>query len=119
VGVEEPLLDDLDRWRREELRVAVARVVRIDGTDPCDPPAPPAASMAVNERGELAGTVAGPAAGPVATVCVERALVAAALEVLRHGRARLVSLGHSGDQAFSVGLGAGGTIHVLLEPLEW
>jgi xanthine dehydrogenase accessory factor len=109
--VEELLLDDLDRWRREELRVAVARVVRIDGTDPCDPPAPPAASMAVNERGEVAGAVA--------TVCVERALVGAALEVLRHGRAQLVSLGHSGDQAFSVGLGAGGTIHVLLEPLDW
>jgi xanthine dehydrogenase accessory factor len=103
----EELLVDLDRWRREELRVALARVVEID--DPARGEA--AASMAINERGEVAGSVAGP--------CAEGAVVAAALEVLRYGRPRLVSLGHSGDQAFSVGLAAGGRVHVLLEPLEW
>jgi xanthine dehydrogenase accessory factor len=58
-------------------------------------------------------------AGSVQGGCVEGAVVAAALEVLRHGRPRLVSLGYSGDQAFSAGLAAGGTIHVLLEPLDW
>jgi len=105
-GVED-LLVDLDRWRREELRVAIARVVEID--DPAC--SETAASMAINERGEVAGAVDGP--------CAEGAVVAAALEVLRHGRPRLVSFGHSGDQAFSVGLAAGGTIHVLLEPLDW
>ncbi|HEV7762235.1 MAG TPA: XdhC family protein [Acidimicrobiales bacterium] len=101
----EDLLDDLDRWRRAELRVALARVVEIDG------PTEPTASMAINERGEVAGSVS--------AACLQAAVVAAALEVLRHGRARLVSFGHSGDQAFSVGLAAGGTIHVLLEPLDW
>jgi xanthine dehydrogenase accessory factor len=101
----EDLLDDLDRWRRAELRVALARVVEIDG------PTESTASMAINERGEVVGSVS--------AACVPAAVVAAALEVLRHGRARLVSFGHSGDQAFSVGLAAGGTIHVLLEPLDW
>lgn len=105
-GVEE-ILDDLDRWRREALRVAIARIVEIDDPDKTEA----GVSMAVNERGEVAGSVNGP--------CTEGAVVAAALEVLRHGRPRLVSFGHSGDQAFSVGLAAGGTIHVLLEPLDW
>jgi xanthine dehydrogenase accessory factor len=113
--VEDLLLDELDRWRREELRVAIARVVEIDRSEHAepDPSAAPAsvASMAINERGEVAGSVS--------SACAESAVVAAALEVLRNGRARLVSFGHSGDQAFSVGLAAGGTIHVLLEPLEW
>ena len=101
----EDLLDDLDRWRRAELRVAVARVVEIDG------PADPEASMAVNERGEVVGSVS--------AACVQSAVVAAALEVLRHGRARLVSFGYSDDDAFAVGLTCGGTIHLYLEPLDW
>jgi xanthine/CO dehydrogenase XdhC/CoxF family maturation factor len=103
----EELLDDLDRWRREELRVAIARVVEIDDPDRVAS----SVAMAVNERGEVVGSVR--------CGCSEGAVVAAALEVLRHGRPRLVSLGHSGDQAFSVGLAAGGTVHVLLEPLDW
>lgn len=115
----EGLLDDLDRWRRQDLRVAIARVVDIDDIDDCpgaptaEPgtPVPDGTSMAVNERGEIVG-----ARWPG---CAEGAVVAAALDVLRHDRARLVSIGHSGDQAYSVGLAAGGTVHVLLEPLHW
>jgi xanthine dehydrogenase accessory factor len=118
----EDLLDRVDRWRREDLRVAVARVVEIAGEadEPdgpgasdrpgdADEPDDPEPAMAVNERGEVVGSV---------SACVEAAVVAAALEVLRHGHPRLVTFGHSGDQAFSVGLAAGGTVHVLFEPLE-
>jgi xanthine/CO dehydrogenase XdhC/CoxF family maturation factor len=119
VGVEdlvEDLLDDLDRWRRLDLRVAIARVVDIDDrpgapADQTGAPVPDRTAMAVNERGEIVGARwAG---------CAEGAVVAAALDVMRHDRARLVSIGHSGDQAYSVGLAAGGTVHVLLEPLHW
>jgi hypothetical protein len=123
----EDLLDDLDNWRRQDLRVAIARVVdldrrpdlpTLDGTyGPVAPVGdepryvPERVAMAVNERGEIVGARwAG---------CAEGAVVAAALDVLRHDRARLVSIGHSGDQAHSVGLAAGGTVHVLLEPLHW
>jgi xanthine dehydrogenase accessory factor len=101
------LLDDLDRWRADGIGVAVARVVDLDGSGP----RAPGAAMAVNERGEAVGSVRGG--------CRQGAVVAAALEVLRHGRPRLVTLGQSGDQAFSVGLAAGGAVHVLLEPLDW
>jgi xanthine dehydrogenase accessory factor len=102
------LFDDIDRWRSEGLRVAVARVVDIEGSGPRDP----GAAMAVNERGEVAGSVSGG--------CVEGAVVSEALGVL-HGERRpgIVSFGYSDDEAFAVGLTCGGTIRLYLEALDW
>jgi xanthine dehydrogenase accessory factor len=51
--------------------------------------------------------------------CVEGAVVGEALEVLRDGTARLARFGYSDDEAFAVGLTCGGTIHLLIEPLDW
>jgi xanthine/CO dehydrogenase XdhC/CoxF family maturation factor len=61
------LLDDIDRWRATGKRVAIARVVDIEGSGP----RLPGAAMAVNEAGEVAGSVSGG--------CVEGAVVAEAL----------------------------------------
>ena len=82
------LLDELDRWRAEGVPVAIARVVDLDGSGP----RAPGAAMAVNERGEVIGSVSGG--------CV-------------------VTFGYSDDEAFAVGLTCGGTIHLFLEPLDW
>jgi len=102
------LLDDIDRWRAEGQRVAVARVVGLDGSGPRDP----GAAMAINESGEVAGSVSGG--------CVEGAVVTEALAVLNGERSRaVVSFGYSDDEAFAVGLTCGGTIHVFIEPLDW
>ena len=102
------ILDDIDRWRHNGRRVAVARVVNIEGSGPRDP----GAAMAVSEDGEVAGSVSGG--------CVEGAVVGEALDIL-HGdqRPRLVTFGYSDDEAFAVGLTCGGTIHLFIEPLEW
>jgi xanthine dehydrogenase accessory factor len=68
--------------------------------------------MAVNDAGEVAGSVSGG--------CVEGAVVEAALEVLAGARERgVISFGYSDDEAFAVGLTCGGTIHLFLEPLDW
>ncbi len=68
--------------------------------------------MAVNDAGEVAGSVSGG--------CVEGAVVEAALEVLAgHARAGVVTFGYSDDEAFAVGLTCGGTIHLFVEPLDW
>src|SRR5580704_4245126 len=64
------LLDDIDRWRADGHRVAVARVVGVDGSGPRDP----GAAMAVSDSGEVAGSVSGG--------CVEGAVVTEALAVL-------------------------------------
>jgi xanthine dehydrogenase accessory factor len=101
------ILADLDRWRAAGTRVALARVVDIDGSGP----RLPGAAMAVAADGEVAGSVSGG--------CVEGAVVTEALDILESGARRLVSFGYSDDDAFAVGLTCGGTIHLFIEPLDW
>ena len=101
------LLDQLDAWRRADRKVALARVVDLEGSGPRDP----GAAMAVNEDGEVIGSVSGG--------CVEGAVVTEALDVLATGDRRLVRFGYSDDEAFAVGLTCGGTVHLFVEPLDW
>jgi xanthine dehydrogenase accessory factor len=102
------VLDDIERWRTAGHRVALARVVDVDGSGPREP----GATMAVNDAGEVAGSVSGG--------CVEGAVLTEALAVLRGDRERgVISFGYSDDEAFAVGLTCGGTIHVFVEPLDW
>ena len=101
------VLDDIDRWRGAGKRVALARVVGLEGSGPRDP----GAAMAVNEDGDVAGSVSGG--------CVEGAVLTEALAVLETGTPKLVTFGYSDDEAFAVGLTCGGTIHVFIEPLSW
>jgi len=102
------VLDDIERWRAAGKRVAVARVVGLEGSGPRDP----GATMVVNEDSEVAGSVSGG--------CVEGAVVTEALDLLAgDGTPRLVSFGYSDDEAFAVGLTCGGTIRLFIEPLDW
>jgi xanthine dehydrogenase accessory factor len=103
------VLDDIDRWQAAGKRVAVARVVGVDGSGP----RLPGATMAVSEDGEVAGSVSGG--------CVEGAVLEEALGVLADPstKPRLVTYGIADEQAFAVGLTCGGTIHVFIESLDW
>ena len=102
------LLDDIDRWRSGGRRVAVARVVDTDGSGPREP----GAAMAVNDAGEVVGSVSGG--------CVEGAVVTEALAVLAgEAEPRVVTFGYSDDEAFAAGLTCGGTIRLFVEPLNW
>ncbi len=101
------ILGDIRRWRRLGRRVALARVVDLEGSGP----RLPGAAMAVADDGEVTGSVSGG--------CVEAAVVTEALEVLEKGDRRMVSFGYSDDEAFTVGLTCGGTVHLFIEPLDW
>jgi xanthine dehydrogenase accessory factor len=102
------VLNDIERWRSAGKRVAVARVIGLDGSGPRDP----GATMVVNEDGEVAGSVSGG--------CVEGAVVSEALAILAgENDRRIVTFGFSDDEAFSVGLTCGGTIRLFIEPLDW
>jgi len=101
------ILSTVDAWLAEGKRVAIARIIGVEQSGPRDP----GATMAVNEDGEVAGSVSGG--------CVEGAVVTEALDVLATGVARRCSFGYSDDQAFAVGLTCGGTVHLLVEPLDW
>jgi xanthine dehydrogenase accessory factor len=101
------VLETVAGWRAASLRVALATVVKVEGSAPRDP----GAVMAVNERGEVTGSVSGG--------CVEGAVYEEAQAALESGRARLVTYGISDEDAFAVGLTCGGIIHVFVEPLSW
>ena len=100
------LLDDLERFRRQGRKVALARVVDLEGSGPRDP----GAAMAVADDGEVVGSVSGG--------CVEGAVVEAGLEAIATGARAIHTFGYSDDEAFAVGLTCGGTIHLFLEPYE-
>ena len=102
------ILGDIDRWRSQNKRIAVARVIDIEGSGPRDP----GAAMAVNEDGEVCGSVSGG--------CVEGAVVTEALEILQsNSQGRLVKFGYSDNEAFAVGLTCGGVVHLFIQPLDW
>src|SRR5438270_13530635 len=100
------VLDDIERWRSEGKRVAVARVVGLEGSGPRDP----GAAMAVSEDSEVAGSVSGG--------CVEGAVLTEALAVLAADSPKLLTYGIADEEAFAVGLTCGGTIHVFVQPLD-
>ncbi len=101
------IADEIRRWRDGGHRVALARVVDIEGSGP----RLPGAAMAVNDAGEVVGSVSGG--------CVEAAVVTEALDIIETGDRRLVTFGYSDDEAFAVGLTCGGTIHLFIEPFDW
>mgnify|MGYP002525680821 FL=1 len=101
------ILGDIWRWQRLGRRVALARVVDLEGSGP----RLPGAAMAVADAGEVTGSVSGG--------CVEAAVVTEALEVLEKGDRRMVSFGYSDAEAVTVGLTCGGTVHLFIEPLDW
>ena len=111
------------RWREQGLKVTLAKVVAVEGSSPREV----GATMAVNERAEVAGSVSGG--------CVEGAVVQEALSAMGApeatlksvgifapgddsliGCARTVTFGYSDDEAFAVGLTCGGTLHILVQP---
>src|SRR5688500_5057319 len=100
------ILATLSRWEADGRRAAIATVVERRGSAPRDP----GASLALNDLGEIAGSVTGG--------CVEPAVIREAQEVLDGEGARLREYGIADDAAFEVGLACGGTVGILIAPLD-
>lgn len=96
------IYETIERWIKEGQRVVRATVTSVEQSAPRGP----GAWMAVNERGEVAGSVSGG--------CVEGAVYEEAQDVFKTGKPRWVTYGISDDQAISVGLTCGGVIHVFI-----
>ncbi|MFW5417357.1 XdhC family protein [Nocardiopsis sp. CNT-189] len=73
-------------------------------------PREPGAAMAVAPSGEVVGSVSGG--------CVEGAVYELAQQVIETGLPVRETYGVSDDDAFAVGLTCGGTLHVLVEPVD-
>jgi xanthine dehydrogenase accessory factor len=100
------ILRTLARWHADGRRVAIATVVERRGSAPRDP----GASLALNDLGEIAGSVTGG--------CVEPSVIREAQEVLDGGPARLREYGIADDEALEVGLSCGGTVGILIAELD-
>ncbi|MEZ4713904.1 MAG: XdhC family protein [Caldilineaceae bacterium] len=101
------VINDIDRWREQGKKVALATVVKVYGSAP----RPLGAKMAISEEGEMAGSVSGG--------CVEGAVAQEAMDVLATGKPRLIEYGIADELAMNVGLACGGNIAVYVEPLNW
>jgi xanthine dehydrogenase accessory factor len=96
------ILDTLDRWTGNGLRVATATLVKTERSAPREP----GAALAVSEQGEVVGSLTGG--------CVEPAIYEEARAVLAGEPPRLVTYGIEDEEAFEAGLPCGGTVHVFL-----
>lgn len=106
VGGVRDILPTLARWHAGGRRIAIATVVERNGSAPRDP----GATLALNDLGEIAGSVTGG--------CVEPAVIREAQEVLAGGPAHLREYGIADETAFDVGLACGGTVAILIAPLD-
>ncbi len=99
------ILDDLRGWLVAGESIALATVVRTEGSSP----RPLGARMAVTESGQMVGSVSGG--------CLEGDVFREAQEVLECGEARRLQYTAVDEEGWQVGLACGGTIDVFIEPL--
>lgn len=100
------VIDDISRWQAEKRPVALATVVQTWGSAPRKV----GAKMALTPDGAISGSVSGG--------CVEGAVFEEATAALEANKARLLHYGVADETAWDVGLACGGTIEVLVEPLD-
>ncbi len=100
------VMETMDHWIAEGHQIAVATVVKTWGSSPQGV----GAKMAIRQTGEFVGSVSGG--------CVEGAVIAEALKVIKDKQPSLLHFGVSDENAWDVGLACGGEIDVYLEPID-
>ena len=93
-------------WHRCGRGAVIATVVETWGSAP----RVTGSQMVVDRAGGMMGSVSGG--------CVEGAVVLEAAEVLQTGASKLLTYGVSDADAFAVGLACGGTIRILIQPVQ-
>jgi xanthine dehydrogenase accessory factor len=101
------VLDQVEQWLDEGKRVALATLIATERSAPRDP----GAVLAVSEDGTVAGSISGG--------CVEPAVIEEALGVIESGTAKRMTYGITDEEACAVGLTCGGTVHLVVERLDW
>lgn len=100
------IFDRAQAWRANGDVVALATVVRTWGSSP----APAGSHLAVNAKGEFAGSVSGG--------CIEGAVICEALATIADRKPRLLEFGVADEHAWEVGLACGGRVAVFVARLD-
>ena len=101
------VLADVERWHAQGKRIALATVISVLGSAPREV----GATLAVNDEGEISGSVSGG--------CVEPAVIEEGRKAIRTGKPQLLSFGISEEQNFEqIGLSCGGEIRVFVQRLD-
>ena len=101
------VLKTCERWISQGRQCELVTVIRTWGSSP----RPEGATLAVNEDGQVIGSVSGG--------CVEDDLIARVREQgIVHTRPEIVTYGITADEAHRFGLPCGGTIQLAIEPLS-
>jgi xanthine/CO dehydrogenase XdhC/CoxF family maturation factor len=94
-----------ENWMAEGRDVAIATVVETWGSAP----RPVGSHLVIDAQGNFEGSVSGG--------CVEGAVIAEALDIIRTGEPKIVEFGVADETAWRVGLSCGGRISVYVERL--
>jgi xanthine dehydrogenase accessory factor len=100
------IIDRLDLWLADGKEIALATVTETWGSSP----RPVGAVMAFTADGDMAGSVSGG--------CIEGAVAQAAVECLRENKCVRMPFKASHQAAWDVGLSCGGSIGVIVRPLD-
>lgn len=95
----------IERWRRDGEQIALATVIKVDGSAPRGE----GAKMAITRDGKIVGSVSGG--------CVESAVAEAAKDVIESGTPCIARYGINRNMMWDIGLSCGGAIDVFIEPL--
>ncbi len=97
---------DILKWHQDGQTIALATVIKTWGSSPRTT----GAKMAVNELGEMTGSVSGG--------CVEGAVVAACADTIASGQPQLLHFDVDDETAWDVGIGCGGELDVFIRLLS-
>jgi len=100
------LLGTIEQWFAAREQVAVATVIRVEGSAP----RPVGARMVASSGGRMAGSVSGG--------CVETTVYQEMAGLLDGGPPRTLHFGITQDMIWDVGLACGGTIDVFIQALD-
>ncbi len=100
------VLDAAEGWHASGTAMALAVVTETWSSAPL----PVGSRMAISSAGETAGTLT--------NGCIEGAVVAAALEIIAAGAARLMEFRVTDEMARAAGLSCGGRIEVYIERVD-
>ena len=100
------LLGTIEEWLAAGDQVAVATVIRVEGSAP----RPVGARLIISSGGRMAGSVSGG--------CVETTVYQEMMDLLDGGLPRTLHFGITEDMIWDVGLACGGTIDVFIQKLD-